>query len=332
MTEKALIHVIEPEGPLEWFKPLEGLAEVRFVYPDENFSDTDLRDILRVTNGIIITSRCGVNGENMSFTNNLGIIAKCGGKPSNVDIAEATKRGIAVSYVPGANNTTVAEYSVLLILASLRNLNEHTEAIMKDKWRTNDTLLGFELRNKIVGIIGYGAVGREVARKLQGFDCQIIVYDPYVDIKENEFGNMTPTEELAFLLSESDVISVNCSLTNETENLISDPEFALMKPQATIINTARGPIINESALVRALENEIISAASIDVYSKEPINSNHPFSKQNNIVLTPHVAAWTVEALFREVNGAVLSTIAYLKGNNDIPGLLNPDFRKFNVTG
>lgn len=329
MTEKPLIHVIEPEGPLEWFRPLEELATIRFVYPDETFSKTDLREILGATNGIIITSRCGVNREDMDYARNLGIIAKCGGKPSNVDIREATKRGIAVSYVPGANNTTVAEYCILLILASLRKLQIHAETIHRDKWRTSDTLLGFELRNKTVGIIGYGAVGKEVARKLQGFDCQVIVYDPYVDVKENEFGNMTPTGELALLLRESDVISVNCSLTEETENFISDPEFNLMKPHSIIINTARGPIIEETALIKALKKGSIASAAIDVYSREPVNSSHPLTKQNNIIMTPHVAAWTEEALYREVSGAVLSTVSYLKGD-EIPGLLNPDFYKFNV--
>lgn len=330
LKRKPLVHVIEPEGPKEWYKPLEDIAEVNFVHPDENFSIDELRKLLANCIALIITSRCGVSSGDMDHAKTLEIIAKCGGKPSNVDIDAATRHGIAVSYVPGSNNTTVAEYTILMILASMRNFISHASTIHNNKWRTNNTLLGFELRDKTVGIIGYGAVGREVARKLQGFDCDVLAYDPYVNIIENEFGSMRETVELDNLLRESDVVSINCSLTEETRGFISDRQFELMKPNAILVNTARGPIVDESALARALQNGQIAGAAIDVFTKEPINSSHILAGFKNVILTPHVAAWTEEALFREVNGAVQSTLAVLEKRDRIPGLLNSDYEKYTI--
>ncbi len=325
--KKKLVHVIEPVGPFEWYKPLEDLAEIQFIYPDKSFSNVQLRKILEKSSAILITSSCGVSSEDMNYAKKLEIIAKCGGKPSNVDIDSATKHGIAVSYVPGANNTTVAEFCIMLIMSSMRNFISQAGAIHNNRWRTGDTLLGSELREKTVGIIGYGAVGREVARKLEGFDSNILIYDPYVKIKKDEFGSMESVENLETLLKESDIISVNCSLTKETRGFISDRQFELMKPKAILINTARGPIVDESALVRTLENEKIAGAAIDVFTKEPINSEHILASFKNVILTPHVAAWTEEALFREVNGAVQSTMAVFQKNYQVPGLLNADYRK-----
>jgi D-3-phosphoglycerate dehydrogenase len=330
LKRKPLIHVIEPEGPKEWYKPLEDITEVNFVHPDENFSSDELRKILANCMALIITSRCGVSSEDMDHAKNLKIIAKCGGKPSNVDIDAATRHGIAVSYVPGSNNTTVAEYTILMILASMRNFISHTSTIHNNKWRTKDTLLGSELRDKTVGIIGYGAVGREVTRKLQGFDCHVLVHDPYVNIIENEFGSMREAVDLDHLLRVSDVISINCSLTEETRGFISDHQFELIKPNAILINTARGPIVDESALARALQNGQIAGAAIDVFTKEPICSDHVLAGIKNVIITPHVAAWTEEALFREVNGAVQSTMAVLEKRDQIPGLLNPEYQKYTI--
>lgn len=154
MTKKPIVYVVEPEGPEEWYQPLEEFSEVKFIYPDDSFSKEDLKVIVERGEGIIITSRCAINKEDFGFSKNLKIIAKCGAKPSNVDIEEATRRGIAVSYVPGGNNTSVAEYTVMLILASLRQFITHSQAIQKDIWRSSNTFLGLELRDKTVGLIG----------------------------------------------------------------------------------------------------------------------------------------------------------------------------------
>ena len=329
MTKKPIVYVIEPEGPEEWYHPLEEITDVKFIYPDENFSKEDLRGTIDHSEGLIITSRRAISKEDFSFLKKLKIVAKCGAKPSNVDIEEATRRGVAVSYVPGGNNTSVAEYAVMLILASLRQFITHSQAIQNNVWRASNSFLGLELRDKIVGVIGYGAVGKEVVRKLYGFDCKVIVYDPFTKVEKNQCSYLSQVDDLPSLLKESDVISINCLLTKDTENLISDDEFNLMRKTAIIVNTSRGAIIDEVALIKALKEKTIAGAALDVYSKEPVDSQHPLNNIPNVIMTPHVAAWTVETLFREVSGAVNSTLACLKGET-IPGLLNPDFLKFKV--
>ncbi len=318
------VYVVEPEGPEEWFEELKKEAEVIFLYPEKALTPEEVRKVVSDATAMIITSRCGVSAEDMEHAKSLGIISKCGAKPSNVDIDAATKKGIAVTFTPGANSTTVAEFAVMMMMACLRRLNLLIDMVAKDEWRSPYTM-GRELRDKVVGLIGYGAIGREVARRLEGYDCQVLAYDPYYK-KGDEPKCVTFIDDLKRLITQSDVISIHCMLTDETYHLLSDKEFAMMKPTAVVVNTARGPIIDEEALARALKEEKIWGAAIDVYAEEPAKSTHPLVGLKNAILTPHVAGWTEETIMREVGGAVKSVLAYLRGE-EIPGLINPDYAK-----
>jgi len=323
MTGRKIITVIEPEGPESWYDSLKEKAEVRFFYPEGPIAADQSRKLAMESDGVIITSSSGFTAEDMDQAKRLGIIAKCGGKPSNVDVDAATKRGIAVTYVPGANSSTVAEYAVMTMLTSLRRYPLVTTAIRRGLKRTTTDLFGRELRGKTVGLVGYGAIGREVAKRLEGFACSVRVFDPYYGGGE-EPACVTFTDDLDDLLRESDIVSLHCTLSAETEGLLGERELALMKPGAGIINCARGPLIDEAALERALREGRLAFAVLDVFTVEPPEADHPLVDVEGAVLTPHISSWTPEALHREVRGALDSVEAWLEGR-EIPGLINGDY-------
>jgi phosphoglycerate dehydrogenase-like enzyme len=323
MSERKIITVIEPEGPESWYASLGEKAEVRFFYPDGPITAAQARDLAVLSDGVIITSSSGFTAEDMDAAARLGIIAKCGGKPSNVDVPAATERGIAVTYVPGANSSTVAEYAVMTMLTSLRRYPLVTSAIRLGLKRTTTDLFGRELRGKKVGLIGYGAIGREVARRLEGFACTVSVYDPYYG-GGDEPSCVTFTDDLDGLLAEADILSLHCTLSAETEGLIGERELALMKPGAGIVNCARGPLIDEAALEVALREGHLGVVVLDVFTVEPPEADHPLVDVEGATLTPHISSWTPEALHREVRGALDSVEAWLEGR-PIPGLINSDY-------
>jgi D-3-phosphoglycerate dehydrogenase len=188
-------------------------------------------------------------------------------------------------------------------------------------------MFGRELRGKTVGIIGYGAIGQEVAKRLAGFDCQIEVYDPFYRPDGKEQDRVVFRENIDELLPVVDVLTLHCTLDDSTRGMISEREFCLMKPAAGIINAARAQIIDEEALERAIKTGRIAFAALDVFQVEPPDATHPLLGLENVILTPHLSSWTPEALHREVSGAIDSVMACFRGEK-IPGLINPDFETF----
>lgn len=224
----------------------------------------------------------------------LKIIARHGVGVDNIDVEAATEKGIVVTYTPLANSDSVAEYAVMLILSSLRQFQRVTQEMSKGNW---NRFLGHELMNKIVGIVGFGAIGRRVANKLSCFNVRLIAYDPYVKEEEIRNAGVEPVS-LETLLSSSDIVTLHLSLTNETKNLINDGRLKLMKKGAFLVNTSRGGIIDEPALVNALRSGIISGAALDVFEQEPLRRDSPLYKLDNVILSPHMANFTIEALSR----------------------------------
>lgn len=325
MTDRKIITVIEPEGPESWYDSLREKADVRFFYPEGPITAAQSLRLAMESHGVIITSSSGFSAADMDQAKSLAIIAKCGGKPSNVDVAAATDRGIAVTYVPGANASTVAEYAVMTMLTSLRRYPLVTTAIKRGLKRTTTDLFGRELRGKRVGLIGYGAIGREVAKRLEGFACPVSVFDPYYGGGE-EPSCVTFTDDLDGLLREADIVSLHCTLSAETKGLLGERELALMKEGSGVINCARGPLIDEAALERSLREGHLAFAVLDVFSVEPPEADHPLVDVEGATLTPHISSWTPEALHREVRGALDSVEAWLEGR-EIPGLINEEYVK-----
>jgi D-3-phosphoglycerate dehydrogenase len=223
----------------------------------------------------------------------LKVIGVLRGGCENLAVATATRRGIGVINTPGRNARAVAECTVGLMLAEIRNLARAHASLKAGDWRRefpNRQAIP-ELRGKTVGLIGYGAVGRLVAHYLEAFGSRIVVYDPYLQ------GDPAPAEqvELATLLETSDLVSLHARLTPESQGLIGAAELARMKPSAVLVNTARSGLIVEAALVDALRRRTIMGAALDVFDLEPLGPGHPFLALDNVTLTPHLAGSSIDA-------------------------------------
>lgn len=321
---KPVITVIEPEGPQDWFAELRSVADLRFCYPDGPVRPELVDTILEEAHGVIITSATSITNEQLDRASHLKIIAKCGGAPSNIDIGHASRCGIAVSCVPGANTTSIAEYTVMLIIAALRRFDLHQSVIRQGQWRAPVFLLGHDLRDAVVGIVGLGAIGKEVVKRLRAFDCRILVYSPHARISYSDDADVCFIDSLEQLLPQCDVVSLHRKVTPENMEFFDAHYFSLMKKGAVFINTARGALVNEKDLALALKSGRLSAAAVDVFQVEPPAADFELISCNNAILTPHSSGWTEEALKRECQGAVASVLAFLDGRK-IPGLLNPEY-------
>ena len=316
--ERFRVFIPEPEYPetLEMFK---GFAEVVIGEPGVKYDEGKLAEVLKDFDAVIITSQHRrISRHVISVSPRLKVIAKYGAKPGvdNVDMEAATERGIPVVYSPEANSDSVAEFTVMLMLCALRNLCFLDQFLRRGGWR--DTLvksntLGHELKGKTVGIVGLGAIGRRVARILQSFGVRLIGYDPYVTPEVLAGINITLVKNLDDLLKESDVITIHAILTPETFHMIGEKELRLMKPTAYIVNTSRGAIIDEAALVKALKERWIAGAALDVFENEPLPLDHPIRQLDNVIITPHFAGFTHEALRRETSMVHEDVIRVLKG-------------------
>ena len=263
-----------------------------------------------------------INGEIMDSATNLRIIANYGVGYDNIDIEAATKRGIMVTNTPEVLAKSVAEMTWSLLLCLTRRIVEADNFVRlgKFKWADPKLFLGTEIAGKILGVVGGGKIGTEVARRSQSFDMKILYCDLLRNKKIEEMG--AKKVELDYLLKNADFVSLHVPLTRETRHLIGERELGSMKRTAYLINTSRGPIVNEAALVKALKEERIAGAALDVYEREP-KLTEGLSEMNNVVLTPHLGSATYEA--REKMSVIIAEncIAALKGERP-PNLVNPE--------
>ncbi len=242
---------------------------------------------------------------------NLKILARYGVGIDNVDLEAATRNGIIVTYTPGANTNAVAEHAFALILALARDIPKLNEAGKQGIWGKGRGL-GRELRGKVLGIIGLGRIGRIVAEIAKGFGMTVIAYSPRVPKEEAEkLGiKLVSLEEL---LSVADVISIHTSMSPEKYHMIGERELKMMKKTAYIVNTARGELVDEAALVKALKEGWIAGAALDVLEKEPPPPDSELLKLENVIITPHAGAHTWEAVKNMGDMVTEDIIAVLRG-------------------
>jgi len=223
----------------------------------------------------------------------LKYVLRAGVGLDNIDLHECEKRKIRVINAPASNANAVAEYVVGVMVILLRNIPNQTSLLLNGQWRSHD-LLGQELKAKTIGLVGCGAVGKTIAQKLTGFEVkEILGYDPYVDAASlQELG--IHKRGLEELLKESDVVTLQLPLTEETRDLITIKELVLMKPSGYLINVGRGGIVNEMDLVKAIEKKAIKGAAMDVFENEP-KVNKKLMRLENVILTPHIAGFTKES-------------------------------------
>jgi phosphoglycerate dehydrogenase-like enzyme len=250
------------------------------------------------------------NRERTQFTRelfeklpDLRIIAQTGNHAQHIDLAAAAERGVIVARASGGFSYGAAELALALAMALMRQIPSADRALKRGEWRTPMTRV---LHGKTLGIIGLGHVGRHVASLGRAFGMQVL-----------SWSRNSPPEDLDELLRTSDVVSIHATLSSETRALIDQRRFALMKPTAYLINTARGAIVDTNSLVEALREKRIAGAGLDVFEQEPLPAGHPLTKLENVVLTPHLGWPTDEAYERFADAAADVLLAYLEGR-DVP--------------
>jgi D-3-phosphoglycerate dehydrogenase len=242
---------------------------------------------------LIIRSATQVTAAVLEAAENLKVVARAGIGLDNVDVEAATRRGVMVVNAPQSNVISAAEHTMALLLAQARNVPQADAALKAGAWERS-RWEGVELAGKTIGVIGLGRVGQLVAARAAAFGMRVIAYDPYVSHdRAKEMGvDVMPTLEA--LLVQADFVTIHLPRTQETEKLIGEHELSLMKPGARLINTARGQIVDEDALAKSLESSHLGGAALDVFSAEPMTDS-PLFAHENVVVTPHLGASTVEA-------------------------------------
>ena len=302
---------------LPWpYTPYGPVAEV-----DEASGDEDsLIDALSGAQ-VAVTQMAPFTRRVLASSDALKLIVCCRGGPVNINLTAATERGIAVCTTPGRNAVAAAEHAVALLLAALRRIPDRHASVRAGEWRSDLYALtecGSELAGATVGLIGYGAIGRRVARILRAFEAEVLVHDPY--LPDDAEVTSTPLPEL---LSRSTVVSLHARLTDETRGMIGTAELAAMPRGAALVNTARGGLVDYPAVVEALASGQLGAAAFDVYETEPVDPASPLLSAPNTALTPHLAGATVQTAERAARLAATAVGAYLRGE-PLPALANPD--------
>ncbi len=234
---------------------------------------------------------------------NLKLVQLLSAGYDKADIAAARKSGVPISNNGGANSVAVSEHAILLMLAVSRQLVRQHTSVAAGRWRGNSTPRVHELRGKTLGIVGLGTIGKKTARLAAAFGMEITYYDIARLTEDQEDALGVRFRLLRELLRTSDVVTLHTPLNASTRHLIGAEELALMKPSAILVNTARGPVIDEEALYTALTTEVISAAGLDVFDQEPPQENNPLFGLDNVILTAHLAGPTFESNTARVRNA-----------------------------
>lgn len=243
----------------------------------------------------------------------------------NIALAEATKRGIPVGNTPGVLTETTADFAFCMLMSAARRIAEGDRYVRSGRWKTwgPKLLLGQDIYEATLGIIGFGRIGRAVARRAQGFNMRVLYYDPMSAIDDEEAGIGAISTDLDTLLREADFISIHTPLTEATYHMIDNQAFSKMKSTAVLINTARGGVVDPDALYHALSEGRIASAALDVTDPEPISPDNPLLELDNLIITPHIGSASVATRNKMARMAAENLIAGLKGEK-LPNCVNPE--------
>jgi len=310
---RVLLLEAKDEERFDFFRQLSKVAELTFENKEGGYTEEDLVEMIGPYDAVMITSQHAITSRVIAAAPKLKVIVKRGARPENVDYDAATKRGIVVAWTPGVNYVSVAEHAVMLMLCLAKKTIPQMERLRSGAWREPDAGIQ-ELCGKTVGIVGLGGIGRALCRMLDGFDVTFLAYDPYISPAQAKEVNVNLVS-LKELLRQSDYVTIHAALTEETRHLIGENELSMMKKTAHLINTARGGLIDESALLKALKEGEIAGAGLDVFESEPPEHDNPLLHLPNVVITPHMAGWSDEAVYREQKEAALEIKLVLEGKS-----------------
>lgn len=288
-----------PDEPMEHGYAVEGMDGLK-----EYMGSAD--QVVELVGGatVAVTQLAPFSASIMDRLPNLKLIAVSRGGPVNIDMKAARARNIKVVNTPGRNASAVAEFTIGAILAETRNITKGHDALRKGEYRGDlyrADVTGRELSEMTVGLLGYGEVGRRVVKFLKVFGCKILVSDPYVQLSAEDLRDGVIQTSLDTLLAESDVISLHPRVTAETTQMINEATLRKMKPDATFINTARGPLLDYDALYKVMSEGHLRGAMLETFAIEPVPADWPLLQLPNVTLTPHIA------------GASVRTVTYAAG-------------------
>lgn len=273
----------------------------------------------------ILLRSAAVSRQDMEALPELEVVAKHGIGLDNIDVAAATEQNIAVVNAPFANINAVAEHTVAMLLAQSKRLVQMDALTRNGQFAKRVAYTNRELSGATVGLIGLGRIARLVAQKLSGFQVRLLGCDNYVAQEAvSEYGIQVVSQDE--LLRQSDFICLHTPLTEETKHLLSYAQLSLIKPSSYLINTSRGPVVDEAALVDALQNGRLAGAALDVYEQEPPVCDNPLFKMDSVILSPHNAALTEEALLAMAMDSAQGIVDYLLGRPP-QFLCNPDVKQ-----
>ena len=250
---------------------------------------------------------------------NLKIVSKHGVGVDNIDLEYCRKAGIAVTITPDANGLSVAEHAFALMMSLSKKIIPVSKAYKEIGFTAKNTPPCMEISGKTAGVVGLGKIGTHFAKMcLYGFGMEVLAYDPFV--KEAPEG-ITLVSDLNELLCRSDIVSLHCSLVDGTRKIINQERLAVMKSSALLINCARGPLVDEAALISALQSGKLAGAGLDVTDPEPISPDSPLFQMDNVIVTPHYAPTTLEAAMRVSKIAAENIVSYLSGRAPVGRLI-----------
>jgi D-3-phosphoglycerate dehydrogenase len=278
-----------------------------------NLTHSELLAIIGDYDALLVRSSTQVTADVIQAGKRLRVVARAGVGVDNIDVDAATQAGIIVVNAPTGNVVAAAEHTVAMLMALARHIAQADAHVRAGQWKRNQ-FLGVEVRDKTLGTVGLGRVAQEVVRRAQGLGMKVLAHDPYIS---PDFATQLGVRlvDLETILAESDFLTVHVPLIAQTTNLIDRPQLKRMKPTARILNVARGGVINETALVEAIEAGEIAGAALDVFAEEPLAENSPLRRSNKIILTPHLGGSTHEAQEQVAEDVALQVIDVL---NDRP--------------
>lgn len=286
----------------------EQVGEVIYNTSGKPLSAAELLKLIPGVDGYI-AGLDAITAEVIEAADRLKVIARYGVGVDSVDLEAARARGVIVTNTPGANAASVAELTLGLMFALARDIPLAVSSTRQGEWRR---LQGITLEGKVIGLIGFGAIGREVARLLGGFDCTLLAYDPIADesLASKLKTRLVSREEV---ISQADFLSLHCPVTAETRQMVNAAFLAAMKPGAFLINTARGELVNENALLEALDSGRLRGAALDAFASEPPPSDSPLLHHPRLIATPHIGAHTDGATNAMGWMALRDCLAVLRG-------------------
>ena len=303
---RPLVLVADPVAE-EGLGALRDAARLEFVSGNR----PALAELLPQAHALIVRSETRVTAELLEQAACLRVIGRAGAGVDTIDVPAATARGIVVVNAPGGNAVAAAEHSLALMFALARRVAPADASMKRGEW-LRSRYIGTELTGKTLGLVGLGRVGGEVARRALGLDMRVLVYDPYVPDEHARRNGLEPVD-LELLLESSDFVSLHVPLTEATRGLLSAARIDRMRPGAFLVNCARGGLVDEAALLQALDSGRLGGAGVDVYVEEPVSPDDPLPRHPKVVATPHLGASTVEAQANVAAQVASEVLAILEG-------------------